>query len=124
MAKRKEVFVKGNTPSSKNGRQWTGKYSVASKSTQKYYKESKQDWIDLKEGFLKLIEGKAKPYKIQLEFVRNSRRRFDYLNPAQTIFDQMVNYGWLDDDNVDEIVPVFAPYRYDKENPGCTIKVL
>jgi hypothetical protein len=59
-----------------------------------------------------------------MTFVRGSRRKFDYINPAQTIQDQMVKYGWISDDNVDEVIPVFAPYQYDKENPGTYIKVL
>lgn len=118
------IFIQGNTPSSKNGRQWTGKYSVGSKSTQKYYKESKKHWEANQEAFLKMLEGKSKPYKIEMTFVRNSRRKFDYINPAQTIQDQMVKYGYLDDDNMTEMIPVFQPYSYDKENAGCYIKVL
>ena len=30
------VFIPGNTPSSKNSQQWTGKYLVKSKTTQRY----------------------------------------------------------------------------------------
>lgn len=118
------MFIPGNCPSSKNGRQWTGKYSVGSKSTQKYYRESKEAWEENKKNFSKLLKGKVKPYKIEMTFVRNSHRKFDYINPAQTIQDQMVKYGWIDDDNATEIIPVFAPFQYDKENAGTYIKVL
>ena len=34
-------FIPGNVPSSKNGRRWTGKYFIASKSTMKYRKATK-----------------------------------------------------------------------------------
>jgi len=120
---KEHIFIPGNTPSSKNGRQWTGKYSVGSDATQKYYKESKEHWLAHKDEFLKMLEGKKKPYKLHMLFVRGSRRKFDYINPAQTIQDQMVKYGWLEDDNMTQVIPVFEPYLYDKENPGCYITV-
>jgi hypothetical protein len=36
----------------------------------------------------------------------------------------MVKHGWLEDDNCDEIIPVFSTYVYDKENPRLEIKIL
>ncbi len=117
------IFIPGNTPSSKNGRQWTGRCSVASKSTQKYYRESKKYWEANKQDFLKMIRGMSFPIYVEFTFIRGSRRKFDYINPAQTIQDQMVKYGWIEDDNMCFMIPVFAPYRYDKENPGTEIRV-
>ena len=57
-------------------------------------------------------------------FLRSSKRKFDYINPAQTVQDLMVKYDWIEDDNCDIIVPHFSGYRVDKENPGVIIKVL
>jgi hypothetical protein len=62
--------------------------------------------------------------RIGLTFIRNSRHKFDYINPAQTVQDDMVNYGWIDDDNADVIIPVFIEYVYDKNNPGVMIELL
>lgn len=118
------IFIPGNVPSSKNGRRWTGKYFIVSKQTADYYKATKKEWEKGKEEFLKLIEGKSKPYKVTFKFNRKSRRKFDYVNPAQTVQDQMVKYGWIDDDNMLEIVPVFLEYEHNKENPGVYINVL
>lgn len=120
----KEIFINGNVASSKNGKVWTGKYFVNSKQTQAYMKESKADFVKYKDDFLKMLEGKTKPYKLSLRFVRKSKHQFDYINPCQSIHDIMVKEGWLDDDNADEIIPVFEPYEYDKENPGVYIKIL
>ena len=122
----KAIFIKGNVASSKNGRQWTGKRSVASKSCQKYYKVSKDEWACPinKAKFLAGLKDKTAPYQVEFKFVRDSRRRFDYINPCQTVQDLMVKAGWLVDDNSDYIIPVFAPYEYDKENPGVYIRVL
>ena len=35
----------------------------------------------------------------------------------------MVTYGWIEDDNVDFIKPVFFDYQYDKNNPGVIIEI-
>jgi|TARA_R110000787_G_scaffold46632_1_gene113043 hypothetical protein len=118
------IFIPGNVPSSKNGRRWTGRYFIVSKQTATYYKESKEEWEKGKKKFHKLIKGKAKPYKITFKFNRKSKHKFDYINPAQTVQDQMVKFGWIDDDNADEIIPSFVEFEHDKENPGVYINIL
>lgn len=118
------IFIPMNVPSSKNGRRWTGKYSIGSKTTVKYYKSSEQDYIKNRNKFINMLEGLKKPYKISFQFVRGSKHKFDYLNPAQTIQDRMVTFKWIDDDNADEMLPIFLPYTYDKLNPGVWINVI
>ena len=63
-------------------------------------------------------------FKIEMEFIRGSRHKFDYINPAQTIQDEMVHHGWLEDDNCTIMIPFFREYSYDKENPGVYIRIL
>ena len=115
-------------PSSKNGRRWTGRYFIVSKQTQRYYKNSKKYWIEYKKEFKKLLKGKDSqnkaPYRITFKFVRKSRHKFDYINPAQTVQDQMVKFGWITDDNADEMIPIFLKFEYNKDNPGVYINVL
>ena len=122
------IFIPGNVPSSKNGRRWTGRYFIVSKQTARYYKNSKKDWVENKKEFLKLLKGKdsqnKKPYRISFKFIRKSRHKFDYINPAQTVQDQMVKFGWISDDNAQEILPIFLEFEYDKDNPGVYINVL
>ena len=122
------IFIPGNVQSSKNGRRWTGRYFIVSKQTQRYYKNSKKYWVENKKEVLKLLKGKdsqnKKPYRISFKFVRKSRHKFDYINPAQTIQDQMVKYGWITDDNAEEMLPIFLEFEYDKDNPGVYINVL
>jgi hypothetical protein len=36
----------------------------------------------------------------------------------------MVKNGWIEDDNMEHIIPVFKPYQYDKEKPGVIIEIL
>lgn len=118
------IFIKGNVPSSKNTKQWTGKYLVWSKAAQKYVKETEKFWIEERDNWLKMIKGKTFPLKVSFKFIRKSKHRFDYVNPLQTVLDLMVKYEWISDDNADVILPVFEPYEYDKDNSGVYIKIV
>ena len=120
----KEFFIPYNVPSSKNSRQWTGKYFVVSKTVQKWKALTKPLWKKYKDDFVDAIKDKELPLKIEMEFIRGSKHKFDYINPAQTIQEEMVHHGWLEDDNCTIMIPYFKPYSYDKENPGVYIRIL
>tara|TARA_Y100000592_G_scaffold75792_1_gene118503 strand:- start:217 stop:501 length:285 start_codon:yes stop_codon:yes gene_type:complete len=77
-----------------------------------------------RKGFRKQLAKLELPVKISFKFIRGSRHKFDYINPAQTVQDDMVKHHWIDDDNCENILPVFEPYEYDKENPGVEIKLI
>lgn len=120
------IFIFGNVPSSKNSKQWTGKCLMSSKTVKKYIDKFSYQFNSLenKKKFKEMIKDKEKPYKIGFYFIRDSQRKFDYINIAQIIQDLMVNYEWIEDDNCTELVPVFLGYKVDKENPGVKIEVL
>jgi Holliday junction resolvase RusA-like endonuclease len=120
------VFIPYNTPSSKNGRVWTGKNLIASKAVQNWRKNTRNFWKEYKDSFLKAIEihNLKYPYHIEFKFVRGSKHKFDYVNPLQTVLDEMVTLGWIEDDNADVIKPSFGDYEYNKINPGVYITVL
>ena len=123
------IFINGNTPSSKNSKQFVTLKSgktllINSKTVQKYIKESKTDWILNKRNFLKMLKNKEKPYKIELFFIRDSRRRFDYINAAQIIFDLMQEYGYIEDDDSTNVIPIFKGFEVDKVRTGVMIRVL
>jgi hypothetical protein len=120
----KKWFIPGNVPSSKNSRQWTGKYFIASKSTQQYRKQTECYWTEYKEEFLLEAAKHEAPYVIAFEFIRGTKHKFDYVNPLQTIQDEMVKYEWIEDDNADILIPVLLPYKYDKTSPGVIIYFL
>ena len=61
------------------------------------------------------------PYKVGLFFVRDSKRRFDYINACQIVADLMVDEGWIEDDDSTNFVPVFLGFSVDKKNPGVFI---
>lgn len=116
-----KIFINGNVPSSKNSRRNFKGKSLPSKATVRWRLKTAIEWKRNKKAFLKMIEGRNKPYHIHFGFVRGTKHHFDYLNPAQTIQDEMVRYGWLDDDDADNIIPYFQPYEYSKEKPGVYI---
>ena len=117
-------FIPGNVPSSKNGRRWTGRYFVSSKATTKYRKVTAKYYEQFRKSFRKQLAKLELPVKISFKFIRGSKHKFDYINPAQTVQDDMVKHHWIDDDNCENILPVFEPYEYDKENPGVEIKLI
>lgn len=128
------IFIKGNTPSSKNSKRIititskkTGKKItrlINSEVTEKYIKNSEADWLSNKNNFKKMIKGKEKPYKIELYFIRDSKRRFDYINSAQIVFDLMQEYGYIEDDDSTNVIPVFKGFEVDKARAGVEIRVL
>lgn len=123
------IFIAGNTPSSKNSKQFVTlkngkKLLLNSKIVRKYIDKSEIDWRFNKTEFFKMLKGKNKPYKIELYFIRDSRRKFDYINAAQIIFDLMQEYGYIEDDDSTNIIPVFKGFEVDKSRAGVEIEVL
>lgn len=119
-----EIFIKGNVPSLKNSKVWTGKRLISSKSVRKYVDTYFKEYQLLKLQTNSILKEKLKPYKISFKFIRGSRHRFDYINAAQLPLDLMVKVGMLEDDNADNVIPIFEPYEYNKENPGVIVKIL
>jgi hypothetical protein len=124
MKKPKKWWIPGSVPSSKNGRRWTGKYFIASKTVVNYRKLTKEYYEKYAEEFKTELSKCTLPAKISFTFVRGTKHKFDYINPAQTVQDDMVKAGWIEDDNAEFILPVFVQYTYDKKNPGVWIEIL
>ena len=103
----KKWFIPGNVPSSKNGRRWTGKYFIASKTVMNYRKDTNAYYEKYADEFKKELTKHNLPVMISFTFIRGTRHKFDYINPAQTVQDDMVKYGWIEDDNAEFILPAF-----------------
>ena len=124
MAYKEWIFIPGNVPSSKNSKQWTGKYLVHSKTAARYIKNTGILYKANKQYFKQMVEGIEPPYTVSFKFYRGSRRKFDYINAAQIVQDLMVKYEWIEDDNCEFLIPYFEVYEYDKVNPGVEIRVI
>lgn len=97
---------------------FTGKFLVNSKTVQKYLKEYGDQWKD-KELIDKFKSGiKEYPIRLHMQFIRDSKRRADYVNISQYPLDLMVKNGWLPDDDYSHVIPVFEEIMVDKENTG------
>ena len=141
----KYVFIPFNTPSSKNSKVATSKGVFHSKTTGKYlsnlgvqsYSASRKEFklyktkplmFPMKE-LKELFEGVSYPCKIGVHFVRDKRNKFDFHNLVQVIFDLMVAFDIIEDDNMDCILPFPMQmngnwYSVDKLNPGAYIAIL
>ena len=123
------IFISGNTPSSKNSKQFVTlkngkKLLLNSKIVRKYIDKSEMDWRFNKTEFFKMLKGKNKPYKIELYFIRDSKRKFDYINAAQIVFDLMQHYDYIEDDDSTNVIPIFKGFEVDKARAGVEIEVL
>jgi len=123
------IFIPGSVPSSKNSKIFTrGRKLIWSKAASLYRKNSKESFMLNKEHFLSMLNGKEKPYIICFHFIRATKHKYDFVNVVQTIQDLMVEYGYIEDDNIDIMLPfpllIDNKYSsYDKENPGVYIEI-
>jgi len=117
-------WIPGNVPSSKNSRQWTGKYFIVSKTVTKYRDATKKEFIRIAPQFRHELKKYELPLHIKFTYHRGTKHKFDYLNPCQTTQDDMVKHDWIEDDNCDFIIPSFGKYSYDKEDPGVYIEIV
>lgn len=138
------IFIPGNVPSLKNSRICTKKGSFPSKTVSKYlqrlgvakYSCSKGTYENYKTrpnlfekavGPMREILAKRKaPHVIGLFFIRNSRRKFDWINAAQIICDLLTAHGVIHDDDMDNLIPMPIQiagswYAVDKDQPGCIV---
>lgn len=120
----KEFFIPYKTPSSKNNKEWVNGKLISSAATMLWRDLTEVFWQEYREDFLTELSTVRKPYNIKFTFIRGTKHKFDYINPAQTVLDEMVRHKWIEDDNVDIIKPYFGDYQYDKDNPGVLIEVL
>jgi hypothetical protein len=144
-------YISGNTPSSKNGRVWTGNYFIASKRTQKWRKDTRLEFLGQALWFQYLASMLPRPLYVEYTFIRNSKHRFDYINLGQAIQDEMVGYlpfnrdkeknslfkgeiatcdhflgqlYWIADDCMTYLKPYYGDFGYDKKHPGVIIRLL
>lgn len=61
---------------------------------------------------------------VWMSFTRQSKRRWDYINLAQSVLDVLVKAGIIKDDDFQHVIPEFDPFvRYSKDRPEVLIKL-
>jgi len=126
------IVIFGNLYSSKNSKEIrfnrvSGKRFVGNNSN--VLKQKKDILWQLKGNALKqkwkmLTKNKSYPLRLRFTIYRKSKQRFDYVNIIQILLDCMVDARFIADDNADVVIPSFAPYRIDRENPRTIVEVL
>jgi len=138
------VLIPFNTPSSKNSKIKTSKGIFHSKTVQKYlrnlgiksYSCSKKTYelyktIPLKFPLSELQEqfkDVEYPIIVELHFVRDSKRAFDFHNLSQIIFDLLQAFAIIKDDDMNHIIPFPMKinnewYSIDKNKSGVYINI-
>jgi len=105
---------------------------AAGKTIVKYKKETLKYWQELGQVFKFMTRNMTPPYYVGFYFVRSSRRIFDYINAAQVIQDIMgngikqqkliISEPWMEDDDTDNINPLFLGTHVDSNAPGIYIR--
>jgi len=123
------IFIPGSVPSSKNSRILTRSgLFIASKATQLWRKDTGLIWSKERKTFNIECTGKLFPLFVGMHFVRKTKHKYDFVNPVQTIQDEMVHHKWIEDDNTGILYPlplkINGEYSsYDPKNPGVYIHV-
>lgn len=116
-----KIYIPYNVISSKNSKRIVGKMLINSKAAMEYKKKSKGYYLQHKIKTISHLKTLPKPYFIGFEFVRETKRGFDYTNMAQLPLDILQEVGTLCEDNTDNVVPFFLPNLYDKANCGLNM---
>ena len=152
MMDQKMVFISGSIPSSKNSKVATSKGVFHSKTVTKWLREQGIQHYSVSKKEVTLYKTKPcifpveelkllilrrlirsdippGPIKIGIHFVRQTKAKFDFHNICQILFDLMVAFDIIDDDNMDCILPFPMQmngswYSVDKDNPGAYITIL
>jgi hypothetical protein len=69
-----------------------------------------------------------KPIIVGFHFIRDSARKYDFINALQLPLDLMRDNGWIIDDNINEILPIPLLINgkfttINRENAGVIIKI-
>ena len=142
------IFIPENVPSLKNSKIATTKGVFMSKTCKRYlqklgvksYSASRREVVGYKtmpnlfenrvavlRGFLS--EFRKPPYRVDFHFVRDSKRKFDFINAVQILADLMVAHRVIADDDMDNFIPgaLFFNNRWysiNKQKPGVWVQVL
>jgi len=134
--KEQSIFIPGNVPSSKNGKRWvTFNTKPGSKAKRKgmlinsalvmrYIENTALYYYKHAGEFRYMVADLEPPYTVYFYFIRDSRRIFDYNNSSHVVTDLMRKNKWIDDDNMNWLIPDFSKrYEVNKAKAGVIITV-
>lgn len=129
-----EIFIPTHVPSSKNCKRIMRNRLINSKVAMQYYMAvdpvlfnlKLKSWFNEK---VKEFKQENDPILLGFHFIRKTKHKWDFINPLQTVQDSLVKRGWLEDDDVESVLPIPLLknnrwYTVDKENSGVIIKFI
>jgi Holliday junction resolvase RusA-like endonuclease len=141
MAKQR-IFIPLNVPSSKNSKvaskkgvfhSPTVRHYLQKLGVKKYHKNEYENYKtrpNLFEQAIKPLRDQSLdiPCKMSFHFIRDSRRKFDFVNAVQIVCDLLVAHQVIEDDNMDYLIPMPLSvdgrwYSVDKEGAGVIIEI-
>jgi len=138
------IFIPGEVPSSKNSKIKTNHGVFNSVAVRKYLKfigvkkysckngvecYKRRPNIFNSPGLREEFWNVSFPVSVGVHFVRQTKRRFDFINLCQIIQDLLVAHKIIPDDDINNLDPVLMlvngnRYTVDKERPGVYLHVL
>jgi len=102
---------------------------VSSKPVREYKERYAKVFMSNKPQFLKLTSKYSKPFLLGFYFIRDSKRKFDYINAKQILLDMMRDYKYFGtddeaDDDTKNVIDFSLGYTIDKARPGAYIVIL
>lgn len=139
------IFLPFNVPSLKNSKQIsiTGNKPVLlySKTVKAYLRKLGIQRLSSKTGITEYktrpnlfqeaigdyFEDIPQPLILGLNFVRDTQRKFDFINAAQIVCDLLVAHGFVEDDDMKHLIPMPLSingswYSVCKDRPGVWLK--
>jgi len=141
------IFIPGNVPSLKNSKQISirGKKPVLlySKTVKNYLRSIGIQRLSAKTGIFEYktrknifreyvgsyFDDAPQPLVLGVNFVRDTQRKFDFINACQVIFDLLVAHGFIPDDDMNHLIPMpmkinGSYYSVCKDRPGVWLKII
>jgi hypothetical protein len=145
------IFIPGNVPSSKNSKvaATVGKGQNAktvllhSKTVKKYLRNLGIQRFSAKTGITGYVtrpnlfkrdvggyfDDVEYPCVLGFNFVRDSLRKFDFINACQIICDLLAAHGYINDDDMKHLIPMpmminGSWYSVCKDKPGVWLKII
>lgn len=124
-----QIVLSGETPSKKNSKNIivnNGRRIITSSAFFKQWEKVaiNELWMYKQNRDIMKFFGECRyPLIMVFEFVRKTRRRFDYINMMQGPLDIMVGLQLIPDDSADYVMPVPGGYYVDPEHPRVIINI-
>lgn len=111
----RRIFTRGGKP-----------ISLKSENATKEFKSFLVQLADAKNKAVwrEMTTGKEYPYRVEFTIYKATNAAYDFDNATHNLRDAMKKAGYLPDDNMKFVIPVYALPSVDKANPRVEVRVL